>query len=163
MALMPFLSKPSDRARSRRGVTQAHIASCQGDWPPPQRLLILNLRIHFPFSVTLVSRRLAFRAVFAIGIVMLVSQGYIKWGRIGVPSKKKPTKKTIGQTIEALRVAKGWERSRLAKACRVSRPAIYRWEKATYIQEKNLNALARVLGIPVDELRRLNNQGDDTE
>jgi len=79
-----------------------------------------------------------------------------------VPSKKKLTK-TIGQTIEALRVAKGWERSRLAKACKVSRPAIYRWEKATYIQEKNLNALARVLGVPVDELRKLNKVGADAE
>jgi transcriptional regulator with XRE-family HTH domain len=66
------------------------------------------------------------------------------------------SRRHIGKILKAARVKKNLRAEDVGKRCNVSRSRVYQWEKGRHVFEKNIPALAKVLGIPVETLEREN-------
>jgi transcriptional regulator with XRE-family HTH domain len=65
-------------------------------------------------------------------------------------------RKHIGKILKEARIRKKLKAEDVGKRCNVSRSRVYQWEKGRHVFEKNIPALAKVLGIPVEVLEREN-------
>jgi transcriptional regulator with XRE-family HTH domain len=62
----------------------------------------------------------------------------------------------IGKILKAARLRKNLNAEEVARRCNVVRSRIYGWEKGNYVFEKNIPALSKALGIPIEILERAN-------
>ena len=75
---------------------------------------------------------------------------------IQIERNKLAPRRHIGKVLKAARVRKNLKAEEVGKRCNVSRSRVYQWEKGRHVFEKNIPALAKVLGIPVEILEREN-------
>ena len=98
---------------------------------------------------------LALWALFIYLIVLLV-RALRKYLRSNTDNKTPPEQaKSLGETLKAHRISRGFTQEYVAESLGVSRQAVSKWENGTSDPSTaNLMALAKLYGLSVDELLR---------
>ena len=94
--------------------------------------------------------------VLTIYLVVLLIKALRKYLRSGeVRKEKTETRKTLGEALKARRTACKMTQEFVAEAIGVSRQAVSKWESgASDPSTSNLLALAKLYGVPAEELLR---------
>ena len=116
--------------------------------------MIIPVRTAFPALLVLLIN-LALLGAFVCVVVLLI-RALLKYLRSGDDRRSPPEQvKSLGEALKARRTAAGFTQEYVAEALGVSRQAVSKWENgASEPSTANLMALAKLYGLPVDELLR---------